>query len=289
MKKKLSYLLVLLLIVSMSTSICFASTNEAKIPLQENSKSYKVDSIQDLNRAIDTKAINNKVSAKDANAILEEVDPDVLADYIKDVDQSAMEYFETAEPIEEDYDAKNDETIAIYRTQIDPLTTVELVLTDCEEPDYIASVGKTIKKLFIDECYAASNGDTLWKPYGKRYYTAKYTRSIGTGYATIATENHYTISKGRITERYGKTWLHGMSSITGDIYDKGHSVFPDATKAGTSTKIRTRVTFKYKTSGGGASAYSYYTVYENLKIKFVKDNPTKKQMKVTYSWAKTNI
>lgn len=78
-----------------------------------------------------------------------------------------------------------------------------------------------------------------------------------------------------------------MASLTVDLADKGYSLYPNATKAGQSTGIRARVSFKYQTTFAGAAATSYATIYENLKIKFVKDDPKNKRMQVKYSWSKT--
>lgn len=221
--------------------------------------------------------------------ILNNIAPEVLYDYIKDIDNAAVEYFENAQPVEEKYDEENDTSTIIYRTNIDPLSSVELTLTDCAEKDVTDIVGESIKGIFVDECYAATNGQTLWKKYGKRYYTAKYKRAIGPGYATICSENHYTLSKGRIKERYATTWLDSMASVTGDISEKGYSLYADATKPGSSTAIRTRVTFRYNTNPGGVAVISYMTIYEKLSIKFVKDDSKNKKMKVEYSWAKTTV
>lgn len=45
-----------------------------------------------------------------------------------------------------------------------------------------------------------------------------------------------------------------MASVTGDLADKGYSLYPNATKAGQSTGIRARASFKYQTTFAGAAA-----------------------------------
>ena len=285
MKRKIfSILIATSMILTLSVSYSFAQTGDI-LP-----KKYEISSMKILNEAISDASTNGKLTMSEKSEIVDDMSPQVMADYIKEIDETAANYFEKATPIKETYNTETSESSAVYRTNIDPLTSVELVLTDREEEQsQLTSIGKKIKNFFVDECYAATNGQTIWKKYDNRYYTAKYTRSIGPGTATICTENHYTISKGKIKERYGKTWLDSMASITGDISDKGYSVYAAATKPGASTGIRARTTFKYKISGAGTSATSYYTVYENLKIKFIKDNPSKRKMKVQYSWNKTSV
>lgn len=289
-KKLVTFAISLSMILTLSVSYCFADSIESSVNTNsEKMVEHEIDSKQLLDEAISEANKDNKITRYEGQNILDDMEPDILTEYIKEVDDAAADYFENAEPVEKKYDAENDKSTITYRVDIDPLSSVELTLTDCEESSIVDMVGKNIKNLFVDECYAATNGDTLWKNYGKRYYTAKYTRSIGPGAATICTENHYTISKSKITERPAVTWLHSMSSITGDISSSGYSYYAAATKAGATTGIRARVTFKYRASGAAISTTSYYTLYENLKIKFVKDNPAKKQMKVKYTWNKTDI
>ena len=259
--------------------VCFAS---------EGNKTYDINSLEKLNETIEAFE-GNKISKTNSEHIIEETSPDVLIEYMDEIDNVAIDYFEKAEPVEKTYDDENDCSIIVYRVQVDPLSSVELVLMDQEESSALNKIGKSIKNIFVDECYAATNGDTMWKKYGKRYYTAKYTRCIGPGYATVCTENHYSISKNGIHERSANSWLDSMTSLTGEITETGYSVFPDAKKAGETTKIRARITFKYTASVEGIAHNSYATIYENLKIKYIKNDSQNKKMKVKYSWSKTNI
>ncbi len=262
-----------------NTAICFAS---------DGLESYDITSLKELDETIEEFG-EEGISKSDGEWIIEETAPEVMADYIENIDKAAAEYFEEAEPDEVLYDSDNDCSTLVYRTEIDSLSSVELVLSDREETSLLENTGKTVKSLFIDECYAATNGDTLWKKYGKRYYTAKYTRNIGPGYATICTENHYTISKNGIHERKAISWLDSMASVTGDMTKSGYSVFPDAKKAGETTGIRARISFKYTASAGGGALNTYVTIYEKLNIKYVKNDTKNKKMKVKYTWSKTKV
>ena len=49
----------------------------------------------------------------------------------------------------------------------------------------------------------ATNGETLWKEYGNRYFTAKASVAVSSGNASVSLENHYILSKNGIDENYG--------------------------------------------------------------------------------------
>ena len=49
----------------------------------------------------------------------------------------------------------------------------------------------------------ATSGETLWKGYGNRYFTAKASVAMPSGSASVSLENHYVLSKNGIDENYG--------------------------------------------------------------------------------------
>lgn len=290
MKRKKYYGFVFILVVLLlTTTLCFATGDDMSGINNSNKILFEIEDLNEIQEAINEAEIDGKVTNKEAEHILEGVSPDAYVEYIEYVDEKAEEIFSDAEPVDVVYDSENDESVIVYKTEIDGMSSVELVLTDCEENSVLETAGNKIKGLLIDECYGATNGQAMWKKYGKRYYTAKYTRNIGIGSATICTENHYTVSANGLKERYATTWLHAMASLSGEISDKGYSLYSAATSPGESTAIRARVTFKYSTNLGGTYATSYSTVYEKLSIKYVEKDATNKKIKVKYSWKSVNV
>ncbi len=270
--------------------ICLPTLSFASNTVNDNEKinsgllENEIDTVLEFEDEIEKYANEGMAPSQIYEEVIDTVDEDVFEEYIESVDEHAFEYFNEAVPDEEKYNAENDETIMIYRREIDPMTSVELVLTDCEEKSNISK----IRSLFIEDSYAAQNGDVLWKKYGKRYYTAKYTRWIGPGWMKFASENHYTLSESKIKERYADTWIDTAVSIDANMISTGYSLRSAATREGKTTGIKVRSTVKvsYVVEGNEANITSTY--YEMLKIKFVKDNPKEKKMKVKYTWNKTS-
>lgn len=117
--------------------------------------------ISDLGENVDDQSIQTLMS---------NTKPEVLNEYNEFVDDQAGKKLQEAEE-KNDFIQKNDKIV--YSVEIDPVSKVELELEDAEESSSNSDVEiKTIK-----------NGSSTWKKYGNRYFTAKYTRYIGTGYA----------------------------------------------------------------------------------------------------------
>ena len=71
----------------------------------------------------------------------------------------------------------------------------------------------SVADVLLPSCYAASNGETLWKKYGNRYFTAKKSVLNGIGGAVIKLENHYKVSGKGLDERYGDSYVSENFSI----------------------------------------------------------------------------
>lgn len=272
MKKRLSIMISAMLILALATSYSFATSDST-------TESFEIDSIHDLNKAILEADQDNRITKIEENEILNNTEPSVLESYVETVDNVAADLLESAEPVREKYYAADDKTVTVYKVEVDPLSTVELVLTDAEDLSFKDTALNKAKSLFVDECYAATNGETLWKAYGNRYFTAEYSRSIGSGKVVMRTENHYNLSSTGITERYGNTRVQSItgnatvSSIKNSIQQK------TATKAGNSN-VRMLTQYNVNTKS------SSYTFQERTQIDYLAKDTKNKKIKVKHSWKK---
>ena len=88
----------------------------------------------------------------------------------------------------------------------------ELIMefTDCKEDETALSPMQRIPAVMP----TATNGETVWKDYGNRYFTAKATVTTAAGSGWVSLENHYTLSTNGIDERYGVADCDGAVGST---------------------------------------------------------------------------
>ena len=251
---------------------------------------YKINSLQKLKKA----AHKKHLSAKAQKEIINESSPETLIQYTKYVDQEVSDIVNSSEPDEIHYRTDGC-TTEIYRADIDALSSFELVIEDGPEKSFSEKAASAIKGMFLDEVSAAKNGEEKWKSAngktkedkGNHYFTAKYKRYIGPGFAQMMTENHYNVTSDcKIKERYGESWVDTFYGVTASLYgDPGHTIEDKwAKKEGEDAHIKTRFTVKY-------SAYhstSYVSYYERTTIKLLKKDKKNKRVKVKHSWKAIN-
>lgn len=245
-----------------------------------NDSTYEIDSLKELKQKANVKGDLTKEEQKE---IIEETAPEVIKEYVDYVDEKADEIVENSEP--EVICSENGDVVKeVYEADIDDLSSFKLVLEDRPEENLVEEVCSAISGAIIDTANAASNGEEKWKKVGNRYFTAKYTRYIYTGYAVMCTENHYTVTKDyKIKERYGTSWADMWSGLVAYLYDCGHSIEDKwANKVGEDAHIKAHFTVQYKAKG----VNEYCTFYERTKIKLLKIDKSNKRVKVKHSWSK---
>lgn len=231
-----------------------------------NGGNYEVNSLEKLKSEISK--LDEKTCDRSIDGILNNTNPEVLDEYNKYVDEQAGKMLQDKDVESVCY--QNDGK-TVYRVEIDPISSVELELKDVEEAD--GDGGASINSI--------KNGSSQWKKYGNRYFTAKYTRYIGTGYATLYTENHYNVSEKGLKERYATSWVQhsvalkaSIGSIKDSIEDK------TATKKGEDIHIKTRITVNISLHGIAQST----TITERTKVKIESIDKKNKRIKVKQSW-----
>ncbi len=291
MKNKILVVFLCLIVCITSASAVFATdivdNNDGKNESVTKELNCEIKSVELLEDEIANKSKDGSITSEEADEIINNTDAETLACYMGEVDDKAMELLEESTP-ETIYFCDEDVEITKYNVKVDELSTVELTITDRPELSVTDKIANEIKSVFVLPVYAASNGEEIWKPYGNRYFTAKYTRYIGTGYITMCTENHYNVSSLGIKERYATSWVHSMVSITGDLSSTGYSIEDEwaKTPGASDAHIKSRVTMKYQTTFAGVTTTSYSTYYERTKINYLEKDAANSRIKIRHSWCK---
>lgn len=257
MKRKIVSIILLCAIVGVQAKPVYA---------REDLEEYEVNSLQELKEEISD--LGENVDDRSIQTLMNNTKPEVLNEYNEFVDDQAGKKLQKAEE-KNDFIQKNDKIV--YSVEIDPVSKVELELEDAEESSANGDV----------EINTIKNGSSTWKKYGNRYFTAKYTRYIGTGYAVLTTENHYNVSAKGLKERYGVTNVQhsvGYGASIGGTKD----VIEDktATKKGEDIHIKTWITINISLHDVVQST----TIAERTKVKIVSIDTKNKKIKVKQSW-----
>lgn len=283
-KQALIAIMVATLVVTFIPTLSFATDcNDETISSTENEEVYEISSLQELEKEIEMADEDNKVSNREAKEILSEVEPDVMMEYVGEIDDIVSEAVENGQPDEEYYDAECDKTTEIYEIEIDGLSSAKLELVDQEEKTPVETVVSKIKEGICPSVFAATNGEEKWKDYGNRYFTAKYTRCIGPGYCIIKTENHYKVGSSGITERYGDSWIADSTSIFTNVSGPTDKITKkSATSAGSYAHMKTSLRVTMSVEG----VVRTYDIAERTGIKYIKKDSSKKRIKVEHYWKK---
>lgn len=144
----------------------------------------------------------------------------------------------------------------------------------------------SIKDYFVDEVYAATNGESLWKKYGNRYFTAKSTRPAALGAGWISLENHYKLSKNGIDERYGISDSACMS-VNGTIDEKEPQITDKTARTPGKPDVNMQCKYRWTTTYPAPSLSGSGNYIMKTTIKYVAINKKDKKIKVKHSWKTT--
>ncbi len=204
-----------------------------------------------------------------------------MEDYIEKIDDVVSEEVENGNFDESYYDPEYDKSMEKYEIDIDSLTHVELELVDQEEQSPVDMIASNIKSTVLPSVYAASNGEVMWKKYGNRYFTAKYTRWIGPGYCTLKTENHYNVSSSGITERSADSWVDiSVGSFTSVSKPTNKITKKTATSVNSYAHCKTTLSVKFECKGQVVQ----YDLRERTGIKYLQKDSKNKKIKVKHYW-----
>ena len=133
----------------------------------------------------------------------------------------------------------------------------------------------------------ATNGETLWKAYGNRYFTAKATVTTNAGSISLSLENHYTLSEDGIDERYGTADFETTSvSLKGSVEVEGVYITDSSARTVGASDVNMYAAFNITSSAGDAGATTK-VVKLSTTVGYVDHNYDTGQIKVKHSWEKS--
>lgn len=158
---------------------------------------YENDTLKELQEAIDEANEDGKITQTEQLGLVCNTAPEIRNQYMKNEVQRALDS-------ELEFDIKVGESGKIKK-DIGNGTTIEFGYTDEEENDTLDKVVDSILNVFSQDVYARSSSNTVTKKYGARMCSDYFRVICGVGAATLYLDNHYTLSKNGIKERYGES------------------------------------------------------------------------------------
>lgn len=131
----------------------------------------------------------------------------------------------------------------------------------------------------------AANGETVWKDYGNRYFTAKATVTTTAGSGWVSLENHYTLSADGIDERYGVANAEGSINAGKEVKMNvlGSYITDSAARTVGASDVNIYAEYLMK-----ASTNTTVLVEKKIRLTtsvgYVAHNRTTKQIQVKHSW-----
>lgn len=130
-----------------------------------------------------------------------------------------------------------------------------------------------------------TQGETVWKDYGNRYFTAKAAVTTTAGSAWVSLENHYTLSANGIDERYGVASAEGLTNVGKEVkMDVLGSYITDSsarTIGASDVNMYAEYLMTMMSSSVGATEKR---IKLETAVGYVAHNKTTKQIQVKHSW-----
>lgn len=256
-------------IISVAMSLAIVLSASSMALATEHSYQKKILTVKEVGEAVNNLSRDGKLSAED----------------IKIIEKSA-----TKESVEEYVSEKIQETFALAGN----LTgTVELTSSTngiaYEKREFKLANGATLTMEFEDGAEEqanpiitrAVNGETVWKDYGNRYFTAKATVNVGLGSASIGLENHYILSENGIDENYGKQLTYISTGTTPiNVAANGCNIIDASARTLGKSNVNMEGYFSVQGKEQGHKDITLSTA-----VKYVDHNKAAKQIKVKHSWS----
>lgn len=271
---KIRVSLLLVVVCALFTGTIYAET------------SYEVNSVSDLKREIKRAYSDGKLSKAERKKITTETEPAVINQFVEEKMKQADEVIADADiNVDEVLGQDTDGEYGKVEFNLGDHSKVVVEFEDKEEETLVGSISDSL----ISSCYAATNGETMWKKYGNRYFTAKKTVLNGIGGAVIKLENHYKVSGKGLDERYGDAYVseHFSVGIKGSI-SAGNVVISDKTArtpGKSDINMYARFPYEYSADVGGVGAKTGGTIKMNTTVKYLAKNSAEKKIKVKHSWS----
>ena len=221
------------------------------------------------------------LTTEQKSALVEKTDPKVMEAFIKEKQQLANERFNQ---INVDDCLKECSDGAMRGSVIIDLGDGYSAKAEFEDAEEASSALARIGESLFEQVYAATNGETLWKSYGKRYFTAKSTRPTGIGACWISLENHYRLSKNGIDERYGVSDSKSLSA-NATIDEKEPQITDWSAHKPGKSDVNMQCKYRWEVDYPGVGGSGNYIMYTT--IKYVDIDKSKEKVKVKHSWKTT--
>ncbi|MDO4383238.1 MAG: hypothetical protein Q4C18_01965 [Eubacteriales bacterium] len=248
--------------------------------------SYEVNSLSGLKKEIKEAYRDGKMSESEKKTITSDTNPAVLTEFFEEKMEQADEAIADADiDVDEVLNQDEDGEKGKVELNLGDHSKVIVEFEDKEDETLADSVADTL----IPSCYAATNGETMWKKYGNRYFTAKKAVLSGIGGASIKLENHYKVSSNGLDERYGDPYVsfNFSAGITGNI-TAGSPIISDKTArtpGKSDINMYARFPYQYTANVGGVGATTGGTFKLSTTVKYVAKNASEKKIKVKHSWS----
>lgn len=248
--------------------------------------SYEVNSLSGLKKEIKEAYRDGKMSESEKKAITADTNPAVLTEFFEEKMEQADKAIADADiDVDEVLNQDEDGEKGKVELNLGDHSKVIVEFEDKEDKTLADSVADTI----IPSCYAATNGETMWKKYGNRYFTAQKAVLSGIGGASIKLENHYKVSSNGLDERYGDPYVsfNFSAGITGNI-TAGSPIISDKTArtpGKSDINMYARFPYQYTANVGGVGATTGGTFKLSTTVKYVAKNASEKKIKVKHSWS----
>lgn len=132
----------------------------------------------------------------------------------------------------------------------------------------------------------ATSGETLWKGYGNRYFTAKASVAMPSGSASVSLENHYVLSKNGIDENYGVQSSNVSTGSGATITAMGVTITDASARTVGASDVNMYGKYKVKYLTGFSDTKEVITKLETT-VGYVDHNFTTNQIKVKHSWSRS--
>ena len=266
MKKVLSVVLALAMVLGMSTSVFATSTEKASqgMSLEEAEESYKIDSMELLKEKLNEVEIDSTISVSEKEAILQEIKPSILNEFIED----KLEIF--GKKLKKLEMSANDEE------RIDLGDGCSVVVKTFDVPDELVPG--------IQPLANTPGADTYWKDYGNRRFTTRFEFTTGLINWVYILVHQYTLSSSGVDYRgsYADIESGMVVNIGTASYGSIRKHQKVAHSKGESTHISCKFTCRW------APKADVSLVEETLDIhsyvKFSDIDKVGKQVKVVQSW-----
>ncbi len=265
MKKTGSIIIGVMLMVTLMASSAFAMTT--------GKDAYDINTLKGLKSQLNAKEESGALTESEKRSIMDKASPSVVAAFDAEKMELAKEELNALD-LDVILEEKADGTLGGTKT-IDLGNGCEVTVELKEGEDF--TVLEKIRDAIFQPAYAATNGETMWKDYGNRYFTAKVTTVLGAGTCTMSLENHYNLSSSGITERYGVSDAVGLSATT-----KITAREPVITDRTATTPGSSDVNMYCKYDVESATTSGNYRL--NTTVGYLQKDSTGKRIKVKHSW-----